>query len=836
MMKWKKRMLQGVLGVIMLVTGAAVLALLIIVDNSDLYANAKDYYATNKFCNTVYYYMQNTINQLRLDEKLLIQVAPKEDEIVYEMLDFNDIVEKKENIDYENTRKQSSKYSYATLCKEESELDNNIMEGYDAGEDYYFFYTQWKKEAEKNATLKSDSVMFLQVSKKDYMALLHKYGEKDEENHGFVFVNDKTSAKVSFCLNEDEAMFYSLNTGNNIYDYNAYSDIVERENFYFDADDLDWSTKENLEKSIITTAFATVKDVLSYYALQEWITRNEEYCEYYIEHGMQNVEFSYQVTLADKTVIQDEKKLHRVGKEITFYADSSSLDAKSEQQCTDGTLKVDKSICETLKANQISSMTIYLPDKFNVLVGWVGQGMLVYQWYQNANIIIGIAVVGILVCLFLLYYLLAAERKEPLSSYDKSCLEVRSLITVMVAGAVLYICVIVGESVGIELANLFFGSAILSYVILYVAVYYYIVSIFRNIYWKRGWKQCFLLCGGKQFACDIWNHQKIAKKTLICCVGYAGFNVLGVLFGLSTEFPIVFLILFIGNMYVWRWFYKEQKSIDSIIQGLRKINDGDVAFQIDCQEMKTWKELAQLVNHIGEGLEKAVASSIRDERLKAELITNVSHDIKTPLTSIINYVDLLKREGITEQPAKEYIEVLDKKSLRLKQLIEDLVEASKASTGNIELACTRLDMKELVIQTMAEFEDKFQEKELTVVADLHQMPACIYADGRRCFRIIENLFSNVYKYSLEHTRVYISLQQEEQQIVFCMKNISKSPLNIDPEELSQRFVRGEESRTTEGSGLGLSIAKSLTELQDGVFTLEVDGDLFKVTVAFPVHA
>ena len=212
----------------------------------------------------------------------------------------------------------------------------------------------------------------------------------------------------------------------------------------------------------------------------------------------------------------------------------------------------------------------------------------------------------------------------------------------------------------------------------------------------------------------------------------------------------------------------------------------------------------------------------------------MSHDIKTPLTSIINYVDLIKREKIDNPTIQRYLEVLDQKSHRLKTLTEDLVEASKASSGNIKLEIMDIDIVELVQQTNGEFEDKYELSRLKMVSTLPNEVIIIEADGRRLWRVLENLYNNACKYALENTRVYIGIEDRGTDVVFSIKNVSASPLNFSPDELTERFVRGDVSRTTEGSGLGLSIAKSLTELQGGKFKITIDGDLFKVEVAFPI--
>ena len=214
------------------------------------------------------------------------------------------------------------------------------------------------------------------------------------------------------------------------------------------------------------------------------------------------------------------------------------------------------------------------------------------------------------------------------------------------------------------------------------------------------------------------------------------------------------------------------------------------------------------------------------------MITNVSHDIKTPLTSIINYIDLLKRENPEDPKIRGYLEVLENKAQRLKVLTEDVVEASKASTGNITLEMTDLNFVELVHQVIGEFEEKFQEKNLTMMVHFTDEPSIIYADGQRMWRVLENVFGNVVKYAMEGTRVYAEISNRNKKVTFSLKNISAQPLNISADELTERFIRGDVARNTEGSGLGLSIAKSLTELQGGEFKLYLDGDLFKVMITF----
>ncbi len=269
-------------------------------------------------------------------------------------------------------------------------------------------------------------------------------------------------------------------------------------------------------------------------------------------------------------------------------------------------------------------------------------------------------------------------------------------------------------------------------------------------------------------------------------------------------------------------------------KGTKTIAGGDLEYQIDTKHMPYDLRLqAEDLNNISVGLAGAVDEKMKSERFKAELITNVSHDLKTPLTSIINYVNLLKSTEQSDPKAVEYIEVLDRKSQRLKKLTEDLVEASKASTGVLSVVREKIGMGQLIDQATAEWEEKLTDKKLSLVTTLPEGETWVYADGRHLWRVLDNLLSNCAKYAMEGTRVYLDLERGKGQVALSVKNISREPLNVPAERLMERFVRGEESRSTEGSGLGLSIARSLTELQGGSFDLAVDGDLFKAMVTLP---
>ena len=273
-----------------------------------------------------------------------------------------------------------------------------------------------------------------------------------------------------------------------------------------------------------------------------------------------------------------------------------------------------------------------------------------------------------------------------------------------------------------------------------------------------------------------------------------------------------------------------------LLREVEQMSEGDFSMHIVAPSGASYRQtkLVQYLNRVGMRVDEAVEKSVRSERMKTELIANVSHDIKTPLTSIINYVELLKQEDLKDPKIQRYIEVLEQKSQRLKTLTEDVVEASKVSSGNITLEFMNLNLVEMIQQTSGEFEEKFKARDLEEVMNLPNEEVVIRADGRRLWRVLSNIYNNAAKYAMQGTRVYADLEKKDGMAYFSLKNVSEQPLNISADELTERFIRGDVSRSTEGSGLGLSIAQSLTEMQGGTFELYLDGDLFKVTIKFPI--
>lgn len=354
---------------------------------------------------------------------------------------------------------------------------------------------------------------------------------------------------------------------------------------------------------------------------------------------------------------------------------------------------------------------------------------------------------------------------------------------------------------------------------------YYIFSFFR--------KRLVKIINRLKF---IFTNASLLQKTWIIVLGVIVFGLIFTICVVNNLYDahevFVLAMMFIVAVCVLAILYIAV-VLQKIKLGGERIAKGELQHKIDTKYMYgDFKSFAESLNNINLGLKAAVNERMKSERFKTELITNVSHDIKTPLTSIINYVDLIKKEKIENETANQYIEVLDRQSTRLKKLVEDLVEASKASSGSLSVELQPCDVTVLLTQTLGEFEDRLTNRELTPVISAPQNPVKIMADGRHLWRIFDNLMGNICKYAMRGTRVYIDIKTENENAVITFRNISENELNITADELMERFVRGDKSRNTEGSGLGLSIAKSLAELQGGSINLSVDGDLFKVEVCF----
>ncbi len=355
-------------------------------------------------------------------------------------------------------------------------------------------------------------------------------------------------------------------------------------------------------------------------------------------------------------------------------------------------------------------------------------------------------------------------------------------------------------------------------------------TLFKNMLIVRTFRYIFRSIGKAVRNADV------TKKAVLYFGIFAAseFIILLMFSMLGTEGTSALLfLLFLVNIFAFIVIYKVMTSVTEIEIAEQNIIAGNLDYKLNTAKYNgDLKIIAEGLNEIGTGLENAVSGRMKSERFKTELITNVSHDIKTPLTSIINYTDLLKKENIKTEPVKGYIEVLDRQSERLKKLINDLLEASKASSGNIKMDIAEVDAGLMLEQVYGEYQDKFEKAGLTGIVTKPSETVLIKADVNHLFRVFDNIFGNVVKYAQPDTRVYIDLIKNAAKVTIAFKNISKEKLNITGEELMERFVRGDRARNTEGSGLGLSIAQSLTNLMGGELEIIVDGDLFKVEVRF----
>ena len=365
-------------------------------------------------------------------------------------------------------------------------------------------------------------------------------------------------------------------------------------------------------------------------------------------------------------------------------------------------------------------------------------------------------------------------------------------------------------------------------------------TLFRN---TVIWRICALIC--KLFRA-LWRGLRgvatmvpHSARTALLFPAYllANFILIALSFNVYSEFGIFILLLMLAALNLTAYIFAIRSAYELALlrRGSARLADGEPEYKFDeCRLHGEARKISVNLNRMGNGLSAAVEQRLKSERMKAELITNVSHDLKTPITSIINYVDLLKKEPMQTEAASGYLVVLDRQSARLRKLTSDLIEASKASTGNIEATLAPTDICELLNQSAAEYADRFAAAGLSPVVRTPGSPVVINADGKLLWRVFDNLLSNICKYSQPGTRVYLDATAGERFTCVSMRNISSVQLEVSLDELTERFVRGDSSRTGDGSGLGLSIARSLTELQGGKLTLEVDGDLFKVMVTFPV--
>ena len=354
---------------------------------------------------------------------------------------------------------------------------------------------------------------------------------------------------------------------------------------------------------------------------------------------------------------------------------------------------------------------------------------------------------------------------------------------------------------------------------------------------RRGWHA--IGRGGNSVWRKILKNYK-TRNVLLIFLGYSVIlSLLAMMFGLMIDYGEGVLVFILGV--VWfaaaAWFLLSRiNGFECVVEALRRLRGGELEYKLENMPAGVFSEMAEDINSLGDGMQTALQNEIRAERMKSELITNVSHDLKTPLTSILNYADLLCQEHLTPEEANDYAKIIHQKGLRLKNLTSDLFDISKVQSGAEQMECERLDACTLVRQALGEQDQSIVGGKLTLKVDIPEHEVPVWADGKKMSHVLENLIGNCVKYALAGTRVFVSVYEREETAVIEIKNTANYAMDFDASEITERFVRGDEARSTEGSGLGLAIAKSYVEACGGTLSVDVDGDLFKVRIQFPLYA
>lgn len=443
--------------------------------------------------------------------------------------------------------------------------------------------------------------------------------------------------------------------------------------------------------------------------------------------------------------------------------------------------------------------------------------------------VIGLAALFLITLIFLLAMAGRRSKSNEIHRtwFDKIPMEVTALV------ALLVVSIVCSLSVYIEPGLQFYFLGLPAAVLALTVVVFCLMSFSKNLKARTFLKNTVLYRLLRLIRRGLRNTASLIPEypkyiLILCAYGFISYLTV-----LAAEAPSIFLIALYTAVVIYL-VVRKLSGLSTLAQGLKTIKAGNLNHKILIPNPGQIRDVAEDVNSITDGLKAAVANEVKSERMKTELITNVSHDIKTPLTSIITYIDLLKNPENTPEQLEQYIRVLDEKSQRLKTLTEDLFEAAKAASGSIPVNYELVDMMSLVTQGLGELDDKIRAAGLEFIVHAPEQKTHIRADGRLLWRVIENMLTNVLKYAMPGSRVYVDAEVEGGSLSLTIKNISNYALNIPADELMERFQRGDESRNSEGSGLGLSIAQDLTELQGGVFRIAIDGDLFKAIVSFPI--
>ena len=845
-MKIKKIILKIALFFSIWIFGLSFIAIIVKDNNSHNISSAKgDFYKSDYFKNTY------------LNDKLNI------------LVDYNNT--KNYIADYDNNKVEFSVVNLSDNNSEDFSI-NSIKRNHKSAYNDVFIYDSYYSD---RIDEKYKDSKYLAVPKKTFFDIMNKYTEKnrrkiskddkDNKNKEYNIINDVEEEDYN---NDEVKSYYGWidedfddnckifkSKDNNIFIYssregtyyNKYLGWVDEEtynncnNIYVPMKYINNSSQEAKEQSILTApCFFSLKELYLLNYSNYLDKKNDiEYCETQLSNKNTNFVYVIQDISTGKVITNNNWKANYFSEVLKLNGGAVyNRDNNTQTNLNENNIKV----LNKLKGNYKVGVGV---KEFNDELEFdngLSNSKFVYNLIKYFKYIIAVFLVDIIAIILLLTVLIKDEFKEKkLNKIDKYPFDIFFII------AALCTTTFFGIGMNFYYKHRWGVLLILVSILAYVVNIEMISSFVRRISTKSLIRGIFIIRLFKKlerYIKYIYDRRSFSSKKILKLVVFSLLNIilagLAVL-SLSISGHILFIFsiiaLIVLNGFALKKLVDDLNGTKKIINTAKEISNGNLKVKVNTKELSSEeKDLAEAINSIGDGLSKAVETSIRDERMKAELITNVSHDIKTPLTSIINYVDLLKREKINNEKANEYLNVLDKKSQRLKQLIEDLVEASKASTGNIEFHKVPLNVNELFNQIIAEYYEKFESKNLKLISNISKEIMSIYADGRRCYRVIDNLFQNIYKYALEGSRVYLNVYKDRMDIVMELKNISKEELNIDACELTERFVRGEKSRTSEGSGLGLSIAKNLVTLQGGKFDLLIDGDLFKVIIRFKENA
>ena len=473
-------------------------------------------------------------------------------------------------------------------------------------------------------------------------------------------------------------------------------------------------------------------------------------------------------------------------------------------------------------------------DKTSIYASLTDDGLLlrVNRWNSDRQILIkNTAVIALCLCIILTCFVyLSSVAGRTVNNEEVNLYKIDELPTdlnlILIAGITAFGYLNFNSLLDLRFVNinLLRFAMISSAVIFVLIVLSLFFSIVRQIKKKTFIKHSLLYLLFKALISGIL---KIAASGPLMLKSIGAILLLIGISAYSLNNPPLLVIIALTSVYL---VYIKVKKFEIIQAGLQVAKNGDYDKKITVEGTGEFSQLAENINEMTSGLKTAVQNEVKSEKLKTELITNVSHDIKTPLTSIMSYIDLLKREGLCSEDAPKYLEVLDRKSKRLKTLTEDLFEAAKATSGSIEPKFVKVNVNALVSQILGELDEKINESELTFKVTATEEKVYAWADGRLLSRVMENLLSNIFKYAIKGSRVYINITGTEKEAKVSFKNVSAYELNIPAEELMERFKRGDESRSSEGSGLGLAIAKSLMEIQEGILEISIDADLFTAEV------